>query len=311
MYNEEIKNRYIDTINNPDIIRVIFSKCETIERLLEKDVYDFSERDIERLLYMINTPSVHTLTGHISQLKIYTDWAINQNLVRDGINHFAYSTTGLERYVNKFWAEEKILSYEDYKWMMDSLKEPDQRFILGCLWHGIKGDSCSEIGISKIEDFDPDTMTAKIYNLDEEGNRVYSRIVPIDERTLSSAAISSQTYELIIQTVKGIEKRYSLVGNTIIKVKEANDAKFTVYNVYQRIRSRFDKIKMETGRQALTMNSVFYSGMCHRFQQLSENKADLPELIRSTEGKKILDDYNKSDVYPSSIEKMIAKQYWQ
>lgn len=309
MYNKEIKERYLNTIENKNVALNGFQRSQLIENMLNKDLCNFSEKEIDEMLLMIDTPSVHLLNSIMSSYRTYTDWAITNNLVDDGINHYRnVSVEDLWKYVNKFWMEEKVLSHQSFEKIMESLESPDLKFIFGCLWHGICGPSQIEIGLIESKDFDWENTAIHVHRLDEDGNRIYNRTVEVDKKLLEIGKEASEMeYEEAIGP-KGNIVKYPLLGKTVIKSRTREDSKFSAHNIYHRIYRKIDNIKRMFDTPLITPKSIKMSGMIHKLKELG---CDIENLEKADGFMKIIDNYGeKYNPNNKAAFKRKIKSYW-
>ena len=89
-------------------------------------------------------------------LTTYAQWALNENLILDGQNHFDILTNDiLMTCVNKAKLEQSILSYDYFLDIInDKMVNYQDRFIFFCLWEGIKGKDYEDIVNMKLDDID-------------------------------------------------------------------------------------------------------------------------------------------------------------
>jgi hypothetical protein len=118
MYNETIKNRYIQekesTTNMPKgYLNRQFNKTEEFENRLNKDVSNFTVYEIEDLYKTLNITSVESLTVLNSHLSLYAQWCLQQNLILDCQNHFTeIVNSSLVNYINTFALKKSIITRE-------------------------------------------------------------------------------------------------------------------------------------------------------------------------------------------------------
>lgn len=163
MYNEEIKLRFISERNDEittssNYLNCLFEKASEIEEKLNKDLCNFTFYDITEFYKLLNISSVLSLTVMNSHYSLYTQWCMQQNLVRDGQNHYLEMRT--EDYVNcinKGKLDMQILPKEViYNWV-DQLNNPKDQFILLGLFEGIRGKDFCELANLRPEDIKGNT----------------------------------------------------------------------------------------------------------------------------------------------------------
>lgn len=90
MYNKLQKQRYIASLteSSKNKIQAVFKRTAAYEEKLDLDCSNFTVQDILACFKQCNTSSINTLRNMKSALSVYTDWCREQNLLRDGINHY-------------------------------------------------------------------------------------------------------------------------------------------------------------------------------------------------------------------------------
>lgn len=95
MYNEERKKEFIDSYKERctseqtlNLLIRTFEKTKDYERILKKDVADFTGDQIRSLLPGFESKSKESLSVVVSLLRSYTNWCISRTLSIDSQNHF-------------------------------------------------------------------------------------------------------------------------------------------------------------------------------------------------------------------------------
>lgn len=187
MYNETIKNRYIQekesTTNTPNgYLMRQFNKTESFEQRLGKDISNFTAYEIEDFYKTLNMKSVESLIVLHSHLSLYTQWSLQQNLVVDCQNHFdEIDSSSFVNYINVLLFKKSIITRKDLYRLIDKLDNPSDAFIMLALFEGIEGENYSEITNLKMSDFNGNkvklctgrelTVSSKLVSLAEESNR--------------------------------------------------------------------------------------------------------------------------------------------
>ena len=71
------------------VCRVFFNASSEYERRLDKDCCNFTVSEILDMYSGYSSRAWETLLNFNSQLKLYTEWCMKENLVTDGQNHYA------------------------------------------------------------------------------------------------------------------------------------------------------------------------------------------------------------------------------
>ena len=164
MYNETIKNRYIQekesTTNMPiGYLGRQFNKSESFEEKLNKDICNFTAYEIMDFYKTINITSLESLVVLNSHLSMYTQWCLQQNLVPDCQNHFdEIDSDILIGCINTTTLEKSIITRKTLNIWLSKLNNPSDAFVMLCLFEGIKGKDFCEIANMKLSDFSGNTV---------------------------------------------------------------------------------------------------------------------------------------------------------
>ena len=151
MYNENIKQRYIEYKTNLTIIpngylERLFDKTKQFEIELNKDVCNFTYYEIMNMYKTWNENSYETLQVTNSHLSLYTQWCIEQSLVADAQNHFLeFSKDIFMSCVNNIINDKKIVTREQVLSWFKDLNNVSDRFMFLALFEGIKGEQYKEL----------------------------------------------------------------------------------------------------------------------------------------------------------------------
>lgn len=273
MYNEEIKNRYIIEKENevvlPNNYLVLqFNYIEEMEKELNKDVSNFTSYEIIEYYKICNFYSLESLQVLNSQFKMYTQWCIQENLVKDNQNHFLEVTKEiLSSCINKAVLDRKIVSRETVLKWVNELPNPKDQFIMLSLF---------EYGKSK--NF-IDIVNVKIYDID--GNKLKlqdGRIVEISDklRTIAEHSYSEDIYYSI--SGKGVKKMPLITyENRIVKdyPNARNDVSEFQFGrkIYNSITRSLDYVGVLDWCSA---NSLSESGKLHMIKEKAKELGKTP-----------------------------------
>lgn len=121
-YNHFFKEEFLNTIKTESSRTYyvsLFNKSKQLEEQLNKDMFNFTDVEVELLLYSINTSQKNTLISYLNQCRNYCDYAIENGNKVSNINIYkTFSTDQLDQYLMKH--KQKYLSKDD---IMASLKD--------------------------------------------------------------------------------------------------------------------------------------------------------------------------------------------
>lgn len=170
MFNEDIKKRYIAEKENSTTVDKhylpnLFKKCEPFEQKLDKDVCNFTTREIENMMKTINFSSFESIGVANSSLSQYTMWCMKQGLVFDSQNHYLeLNRPRLAELVNKTVQNMRIVTREKVLDWCFEMPNPSDQFIMLGLFEGIKGQDFCEFTMMRNEDVHLESRTITLPN---------------------------------------------------------------------------------------------------------------------------------------------------
>ena len=193
MYNQELKERYRKEKESYTTVSTyyfssLFKRVEPFEEQLDKDASNFTAYEIINMYKTLAIMSLDTIVTMNSNLSMYTQWCIQQNLVNDYQNHYLEMTRDmLASFVNKLAMDKKIVSRKQILDWCQQLPNPSDSFCLLGLFEGIRGGGYLELALAKIEDFHDNTFTA--YN----GREIKVSTILIEYAKLSNETLEYQS----------------------------------------------------------------------------------------------------------------------
>ena len=199
-YNEDLKERYLrekeTMLSIPSsYIDVQFRKVSETERELNKDVSNWTTYEIIEYYKLLNLTSFESLLCLNSIFSQYTQFCLENSLVRDNQNHYLEcSKEILSGCLNKAILDKRMVDRNTVLKWVDELPNPKDQFILLSLF---------EYGKSK--DF-KDTVYASNKNLDTSNNTL-----KLSDRTVQ---VSDKLME-IIKDCQTEDTYYSISGKGV------------------------------------------------------------------------------------------------
>ncbi len=293
MYNEELKNRYIEykeaiTTTTPYFLKTIFTNAEPFENLYGTDLFNFSTLEIINMYKTFNYTNIASLNVVNSAFALYTDWCINQGQVNDYQNHYRELTKEvLANCLNVLRQKRSIVTKEEVYgvWANQLLNTQDVVLILG-LFEGIKGKDFNQFVNLKLQDIhDDDTI-----DLFEVGNRKFST-------TLCEACRSAAHAEYYYPYNATSERKFKFLPSDNV-IKDYQNASDDVSDFYKgrRIYSKIRRIFKELGVEGyMTANSLQMSGILYNIQsKAKEQKVPFDYVINSEDYNGIMEIYQKN-----------------
>lgn len=207
MYNQELKERYRKEKESYTTVSAyyfssLFKRTEPFEEQLDKDISNFTTYEIINMYKTLAIMSLDTIVTMNSNLSMYTQWCIQENLVNDYQNHFLeINREMMASFVNKLAMDKKVVSREQVLDWCQQLPNPSDSFCLLGLFEGIRGGGYLELALAKIEDFHDDIFIA--YN---------GREIKVSSTLIDYAEQSNETldYQSISQNMA---KEVTLIDN--------------------------------------------------------------------------------------------------
>lgn len=207
MYNQELKERYRAEKESYTTVSTyyfssLFKKTEPFEEQLNKDISNFATHEIINMYKTLAIMSLDTIVTMNSNLSMYTQWCIQENLVNDYQNHFLeIDRDMMATFVNKLAMDKKVVSRRQILDWCQQLPNPSDSFCLLGLFEGIRGGGYLELALAKMEDFNDNVFTA--YN---------GREIKVSSTLIEYAEQSNETldYQSITNTMT---REVSLIEN--------------------------------------------------------------------------------------------------
>ncbi len=201
MYNQELKLRYKEEKESSTTVAAyyfssLFKRTEPFEESLDKDISNFTTYEIINMYKTLSIMSLDTISTMNSNLSMYTQWCIQQNLVNDFQNHFLeINREMMASFVNKYAMNQKIVSRERIIEWCNQMPNPSDAFCLLALFEGMKGSGYLEIAYARMEDFQDNTFTT--YN---------GRQINVSNELINFAILSNETleYQSITKTMSHV-----------------------------------------------------------------------------------------------------------
>lgn len=180
-FNEDLKIRYLRekekslTITS-NYIDVQFRKASETEYELGKDISNWTTYEIIEYYKLLNLTSFESLLCLNSILSQYTQFCLENSLVKDNQNHYLECTELLSGCLNKAILDKKIVDRNTVLKWVDELPNPKDQFILLSLFEYGKSKDFKDIVNAKQTDLDEDT---KVLELDDRTVQVSTKLISI------------------------------------------------------------------------------------------------------------------------------------
>ena len=271
MYNSLQKQDFIDNRDKKSAYRYVenlFDKTEEYEKILNKDVCNFTRKEIEDMLIGFCSDSVLTLKTYLSLLSSYTNYCCAHQLSRDNINHYEeIDTAKFPSYVNQFAYSRHVILRERVLDWVEELYVPSDKFLVLALYEGIKGNDYEELFSLTLDDINKDTHQIKLCT---------GKVIVASKKLVEIAFLSGTTYEvayakrdIIYMDVPNIIKPRNNVSNN-------DDA-----HARLRITKQLARIKKELNTPEVSFTNLYKSGFMWQLRELCANKGYDPIEVLS------------------------------
>lgn len=172
LYKEEIKEKFLSTYTNEATqrtIRNVFYKTELVERVLEKDLMDFTQEEIGKAILNCNPHAVNVARSIGRFISQYITWCIEppQRYRKNTLNPLQGVLP--EWYDNFVDKSKKIhYSYNEFISLLEELHNGQDQAFLFLIWEGIIGEKFSEIQQLTFEDISFDNCTIFVKDRNED-----------------------------------------------------------------------------------------------------------------------------------------------
>lgn len=289
LYNEEIKTEFLDSIDLGDGSIKTYTNtlraANFTERILDKDLYDFTLSEIEDVINSKNPFKIETVKNHVSVIRRYIQWAIDKELRGNNTNPLHTVTDNwLESLVDK----DRRIAYtmNEMKGFISKMVNAQDRAIFQLILNGAWGKAASEITDFTIHDIDADNNKITLGKGTD-----HERKVKVDEGVIKDLLDAHEQHMYIFNNGKKSAKMYrqeaqlkysDYVLKNIISKREEQSEQVAKNTVYIRIRKVKESLKLEP----LTAQTVRYTGMLYYANKYLETHDELDDKIIDWIGKR-------------------------
>lgn len=280
MYNSNLKQRYFDESESRNLTlsqyKVQFERIASEEELLNKDMCEFTTKEILDYYKKMCTSSFDFLNCINSQFKLYAAWCQTQGLLSDNQNHYdEINRELLMSCINYGLSIAKIVTREQLLQIIKEFKNPSDKFICLALYEGLFGKEFTELADLYLSDFDGNMVTLST-----------GRVLEVSDELIKYAAEAANTYEYIPYNINGKCDFYpcSQSDGHVVKVV------ITRNNFSDKVQGYTFSIKLKTlkryyGYECISGNALKESGRIEMIQKICKDENIDPKtcLIRHPE----------------------------
>lgn len=289
MFNDELKTRFINEriyeAKLPDnYLKREFNKVEQMEIELNKDISNFTVYEIKAYYKSLYTTSIGVLEVLNSQFSIYTQWCLQQNLVKDSQNHFLEMTkSNIDSCLHKALLDEKLITASEIIKIVDTVINPRDQFIILALFEGLYGEFFDEIAMLRPEDINDNIATL----CNGRKTILSSKLLAIIEE-----CIKEDTYYCSAEFKNGGKKTVPLTPSGYILKNFPNVVKDDAKSRGYRVSTSFRKVFVDLGYEYINPKNIIDSG---KIDMIKRRAAELGigniEFVRSNYIKEVEEKY--------------------
>lgn len=185
MYNQKYKNTFLDYVSKDknmatykNVIYELFEYSEPIEMSKNKDISKFEKEEVLDFLKTLKIPTYVMVSRRIWAINRYIEWLSK----RTGVN--ISSPTYTKKELEDVSVGVFSWTYLEPDSVCDICKQLPSAtgFILYASYVGAGGPSLVEITSMKMKDIDQAKKKVKLYTMDSDGNRTFTREIPVDDQ---------------------------------------------------------------------------------------------------------------------------------
>jgi hypothetical protein len=276
MYNEEVKNRFLNEYDNEGTqatIKSIFTKTASTENTLNKDLYNFSLDDISNVFPNLEPKVPSTAHSKGRFIRLYISWAIKNGYRDDNLNPL----NGIEKdFFAKFVDKTKKIHFnydelfEPVEGIIDNLRNAQDQAFVSLMFEGVMGQSFVELQLLHYNHINWNTNEIQIH--DDNG---YNRTITVSNQVMKYVenAYKQTNYYTYVPAEDEFNERELMRTNFIFRNTKSPRVKEGEIPVSQAVfYNRMKNIKAEADLDFITPNGIKQSGMIFESVKLIKEK---------------------------------------
>lgn len=285
-YNESQKERFLKDLgeSTKKAYSRILKRVSIMENKLSKDLYDFNLSEISQFLLLLKATKISSLQQTGSVIKMYIDWAIEQDLRKDNINPIGVvaSFEWYGQFVDD--SQQTLFSETDIAEIVDGCLNYQDKAMIQGIFEGILGRENSELLNMKMEHIsateDKDKFRITLFNDTLKGRTSREVVISRDLYDILRIANEEEIYYKNNGIVSPIIKKNSstLIKNDYIIRSAINSTvkqDIDDPSPTQLVNRRIAKISKWNNLPLLTIVNIRNSGMLKMGKELYEEHKQL------------------------------------
>ncbi|WP_419872909.1 hypothetical protein [Candidatus Pristimantibacillus sp. PTI5] len=262
MYNHEIKELFLQKFpkNTRVVYKSVFTKTESSEKLLEKDLFDFNLEEVSAFFLQLESLYISTARSYGRIITGYVSWAIELGYKSDTINPLKEVKT---KWFDKFAMTERLYFSEIELTRIElNCENAQDAVIIRLLFEGVQGKAVSELRNLTISDVD---FEGRILQLTDNDGSIRELLVSekciklikdaYEEMTYTKKNGRMGSYDNIRDYTELVDSEYIIRSSNTSKEKKSGAVDKHV--IYRRISS----IEEELELQNFNVKNISRSGM--------------------------------------------------
>ncbi|MCY8856463.1 integrase [Bacillus atrophaeus] len=211
LYNAEIKEKFLERYESEatkELYRLKLRDFSFTERILDKDIFNFSLEELRTLFFDLDSKSLESLRGARAVIGQYTTWAMENGLANSNINKvYEIKDEDLKQFIDK--NKKTLFTNKEVEEYVSYLFNNQDKAMVEAVYEGIDGYQHSELINLTINDILDDN---KVRLKDDKHGE---RIIEVSEKCheLLRLAYEQNTYHLNNGSATGKLRFANLVRN--------------------------------------------------------------------------------------------------
>ncbi len=185
-YNKEIKERFLNNYppDSQSTYAVVFRKSAELEDFAEKDLYDFSISQVEKIIRTMQFTTLNAAKTFGRVISSYFNWAIENELRKEDNPLKNIGNDWFQQFVKEekhYYSEKELIYIEDH------LVNYQDKVIPRLLFEGVNGEMSSELINLRAQDIDENTLHLKSDDGRERSIQVSDRAISFIEKALKES----------------------------------------------------------------------------------------------------------------------------
>ena len=280
-YNAFFKLNYLKyiSVRNLNIDRTVdvyFRNIAKYEKRLKKDLYDFTVDEILEYYKSVETISLEVLIGMNTQFKLYTEYAMQQGLVKDNQNHYIeLDTTLFSTCVIK--DPIKIITRKELLDILDSglIKNISDKVIALAIFEGISGKDLVELTRLEVDNIYINRKFVRLCS---------GRKLKISNKLLVWCLESAGEYKFYSNN--DLDKNRNCVDTDLHIIKRLRSVSSKMdsdYSRYRMVKRRLDSMIAVTGSKSFRIKTLCESGRLEMLRNMLGNGMPINQALQNTE----------------------------